>query len=160
MLAQADKGRVITGRKDVRQPERLHEPRSLHSIAEGLRRAVCETISATVGKGRFLWATRHVFRHRHRRFIDGRLIGGNSRGHRGGHGHGWPCNRANNKPDDCQDAEQTANGRQKLHLWSIIQFMCRNAKSAKDAKCRKGRRTRKAQGAKRNQDSIHSQAPS
>jgi hypothetical protein len=35
--------------------------------------------------------------------------------HGGGHGHGWPRNRAKNKPDDCRNGQQTAYGGQGLH---------------------------------------------
>jgi hypothetical protein len=41
--------------------------------------------------------------------------------HGGGHGHGWPCNRAKNKPDDCRDGQQTAYGGQSLHASNIAQ---------------------------------------
>ena len=80
-----------------------------------------KAILAAVGNGRFRWAARHVFRHRHRRPIDHRLIGRDTRVHGGGHGHDWPCNRAKNKPDDCHDGQQTAYGGQGLHSPNIAQ---------------------------------------
>ena len=63
----------------------------------------------------------HVFRHRHRRPIDHRLIGRDTRVDGGGHGHDWPCNRAKNKPDDCRDGQQTAYGGQGLHSSNVAQ---------------------------------------
>jgi hypothetical protein len=122
-LAQSGHVRVITAGKDACHPKRYNETRCLHSVAEELHRAHRheETISAAVRNGRFLRATRHVFRHRHRRLIDHRLFEGDTRVHGGGHGHGWPCNRAKNKPDDCRDDQQTAYGGQSLHSPNIAQ---------------------------------------
>jgi hypothetical protein len=36
------------------------------------------------------------------------MIGGGARVHGGEHSHGWLCNWAKNKPDDCRDGQQTA----------------------------------------------------
>jgi hypothetical protein len=122
-LAQAGHVRVITGGKDACHPKRHDEPRRLHSVAEELHRAHRheKAILAAVGNGRFRWAAKHVFRHRHRRPIDHRLIGRDTRVHGGGHGHDCPRNRAKNKPDDCHDGQQTAYGGQGLHSPNIAQ---------------------------------------
>jgi hypothetical protein len=124
-LVHAGHVRVIASGKDACQPKRHDETRCLHSVAEELHRAHRheEAIPAAVGNGRFLRATRHVFRHRHRRIIDHRLIRGGARVHGGGHGHGWLRDRAKKKPDDCWDGQQSAYDGLGLHSLNIALWL-------------------------------------